>query len=65
MTGWGADTVAKVTDKETAERSTPTPSTLAEVAAAAQRWQLTQLRDALKAHPDLAQEVYVALKLSP
>lgn len=64
MTGWGkADTVT--IQPPTSEGKAPSAHTLAEVATAAQRWQLTTLVEALTAHPDLAAQVYAALRRSP
>lgn len=65
MTGWGMEQDKGVKITTTTEGPGPTPATLAEVASAAQRWQLTTLVDALKAHPDLAAQVYLALRQSP
>lgn len=60
MTGWG--TTQDRLNATPTERPTPTPATLAEVATAAQRWQLTTLLEALKAHPDLAAQLYLTLR---
>lgn len=61
MTGWGlTDDKGSVTVAGT----TPTAATLAEVATAAQREQLVQFAAALRAHPDLAAQVYAMLRSS-
>lgn len=63
MTGWGlTDDKGPVTVPGTA--TTPTEATLAEVAALAQREQLKQLAAALRAHPDLAAQVFGMLRSS-
>lgn len=64
MTGWGLqedNELVKVPTKATS----PTPETLAEVAAASQRAQMQTLIEALVAHPDLAAQLYAMLRKSP
>lgn len=63
MTGWTteSDTVMKVA---TTAVVTPSEATLAEVAAKAQREQLLSLVAALRAHPDVAAQVYAMLRSS-
>lgn len=63
MTGWGlTDDKGPVTVPETT--TVPTEATLAELAIQAQRAQLIQLAAALRAHPDLAAQVYGMLRSS-
>lgn len=64
MTGWGMEQ-AMTMKIPTTQSAPPSAATLNEAAAAAQRAQLKQLIDALRAHPDLAATVYLSFGRSP
>lgn len=65
MNGWSGETTSELKMPKPSEAVTPAPATLSEVATSAQRWQLTNLIEALWANPDLAAQLHMALRRTP
>lgn len=66
MTGWtGTGTDARVGETKAVWTEAPSAATLSEIAQAGQRQQLTALIDAVRVNPDLAAQLYAALRQSP
>lgn len=65
MIGWGLEKAVRIVAESEERKTVPTELTLTEAAAAAQRAQLQTLVEAVSAHPDLAAQLFAALKRSP